>query len=59
MDCKKGYWQIKINEESIPITASSALEELYEWIVMLVGLNNAPQIFQRRMDNIFKYLNHC
>ena len=26
---------------------------------MPVGLKNAPQIFQRRMDNIFKDLNHC
>ena len=26
---------------------------------MPFGLKNAPQIFQRRMDNIFKDLNHC
>lgn len=26
---------------------------------MLFGLKNAPQIFQRRMDNIFKDLNYC
>ena len=26
---------------------------------MLFDLKNAPQIFQRRMDNIFKDLNHC
>ena len=26
---------------------------------MSFGLKNAPQIFQRRMDNIFKDLNHC
>jgi len=26
---------------------------------MSVGLKNAPQLFQRRMDNIFKDLNHC
>jgi len=25
---------------------------------MSFGLKNAPQIFQRRMDNIFKDLNH-
>jgi len=28
-------------------------------IVMLFGLKNTPQIFQRRKDNIFKDLNHC
>jgi len=26
---------------------------------MSFGLKNAPQIFQSRMDNIFKDLNHC
>ena len=26
---------------------------------MPFGLKNAPQIFQRRMNNIFKDLNHC
>ena len=26
---------------------------------MPFDLKNAPQIFQRRMDNIFKNLNHC
>ena len=26
---------------------------------MPFGLKNAPQIFQRRMDNIFKDLNYC
>ena len=26
---------------------------------MLLDLKNTPQIFQRRMDNIFKDLNNC
>jgi len=59
MDCKSGYWQIKMDEESIPLTAFSVPQGHYEWIVMPFGLKNAPQIFQRRMDNIFKDLNHC
>ena len=28
-------------------------------IAMPFGLKNAPQIFQRRMDNIFNDLNYC
>jgi len=59
MDCKIGNWQIKMNKESVPLTAFSAPQGHYEWIVMPFGLKNAPQIFQRRMDNIFKDLNHC
>ena len=48
-----------MEEESIPLTAFSAPQGHYEWIVMPFGLKNAPQIFQRRMDNIFKDLNRC
>ena len=57
MDCTSGYWQIKIDEESIPLSAFSGPQGHYEWIVMPLGLKNVPQIFQRRMDNIFKDLN--
>jgi len=58
MDCKSGYWQIKMDEESIPLTVFSAPQGHYESTVMPFGLKNSPQIFQRRMDNIFKDLNH-
>jgi len=47
-----------MDEESIPLTTVSAPQG-YKWIVMPFGLKNAPQIFQRKMDNIFKDLNHC
>ena len=59
MDYKSRYWQIKMNEESIPLTTLSAPHGHYECTVMSFSLKNAPQIFQRRMDNIFKDLNHC
>jgi len=59
MNCKSSYWQIKIDEESIPLTAFSAPQGHCKWIVMPFGLKNAPQIFQRRMDNNFKDINHC
>ena len=45
-----------MDNESIPLTAFSAPQGHYKWIVMSFGLKNAPQIFQRRMDNIFKDL---
>ena len=30
MDCKSGYWHIKMNEESIPLTAFSTPQGHYE-----------------------------
>ena len=48
-----------MNEESISLTAFSAPQGHYEWIAMPFGLKNAPQIFQKRMNNIFKDLTHC
>ena len=51
-DCKSGFWQIKMDNDSIPITAFSTPRGHYEWIVMPFGLKNAPQVFQRKMDKI-------
>jgi len=59
LGCKSGYWKIKMDEESIPVTAFSAPQGHYEWIVMPFGLKNVPQIFQKRMNDIFKDLNYC
>ena len=42
MDCKSGYWQIKMDEESISLTAFSAPQGHYELIVMSFSLKNAP-----------------
>jgi len=42
MDCKIGYWQIKMDEESIPLTSFGAPYGHYEWIVMPFGLKKAP-----------------
>ena len=59
-DCKSGFWQIMLTEESKPLTAFSTPNPLgqYEWNVMPFGLKNAPQIFQRRMDEVIKPITH-
>ena len=56
-DCKSGFWQIKMKETSIKYTGFSTAQGFYEWIVMPFGLKNAPRIFQRRIDDVFKHLN--
>ena len=45
-----------MNKKNIHLIAFSAPQGHYEWIVMSFGHKNAPQIFQRRMDSIFKDL---
>ena len=54
-DCKSRFWQIKMDNESIPITAFSTPIGHYECMVMPFGLKNVPQFFQRKMDKIFSY----
>ena len=53
-DCKSGFYQIKMAEDSKPLTAFSTPQGHYEWNVLPFGLKNAPQIFQRKMEDIFK-----
>ena len=52
-DCKSRFWHIKMDNDSIPITAFSTPIGYYEWLVMPFELKNAPQVFQRKMDKIF------
>ena len=53
LDCKSGFWQIRLKEDNKPWTTCSCLFGLYGWNVMSFGLKYAPQIFQWMMDNIF------
>ncbi|KAK4382669.1 Enzymatic polyprotein [Sesamum angolense] len=53
-DCKSGFYQIKMESESKKFTAFSTLQGQYIWNVLPMGLANAPQIFQEKMDSLFK-----
>ncbi|KAI4312626.1 hypothetical protein MLD38_037430 [Melastoma candidum] len=53
-DLKSGYWQVKMEEDWVPLTAFNAPEGMFEWLVMPFGLKNAPGVFPRKMDNAFK-----
>ena len=62
IDLKAGYWQVEMDQDSIPLTAFTVRPlGFYECIKMPFGLTNAPATFQRLMETCLDdlHLNWC
>jgi hypothetical protein len=54
MDLHSGYHQIKLHPDDVPKTAFSTPSGHYEYLVIPMGLSNAPSTFQAVMNNVFR-----
>ena len=62
IDLKDGYWQVELDEDSIPLTAFTVGQlGFYECVRMLFSLTNAPATFQCLMETCLDdlHLNWC
>ncbi|KAF1316162.1 reverse transcriptase, partial [Globisporangium splendens] len=57
IDLKDGFYQIRMREDGVPLTAvSTPSGMLWEWLVMPQGLKNAPATFNRMVTNLLRPL---
>lgn len=54
LDLKSGFHQVKVNEDSIKFTSFVTPDGQWEYTKMPFGLKNAPSVFQRYINKIFR-----
>ena len=53
-DCKKGFWQLKLNESSSKLLTFNSPFGRYRFVRMPFGISPAPEIYQSKMTDLFK-----
>ena len=56
LDCKNGYWQVKLDQDSSILTTFNTPFGRYNWTRMPFGISPAGEIFQRRLDQAIEGL---
>lgn len=54
LDLRAGYWQIRIHPDDVPKTAFRTRYGHFEWLVLPMGLTNAPATFMHLMNEVFR-----
>ena len=59
LDLKDGFFQVPVDEETVPLTGMATPEGTFVFVRMSFGLRNAPPYFQRLMDDVCRDLPNC
>jgi len=55
-DCKNGYWQVKLEDDSSTLTIFNTPFGHYKWTRMPFGISPTGEVFKRRLDQAIEGL---
>ena len=56
LDAKAGFWQVKLDQQSSYLTTFNTPFGRYRWLRMPFGISSAPEVWQKRMNQIVEGL---